>query len=187
MIDAHAEAKSYVKGIIEGLTMGDGQILLAIMWITKDAKRYHSKFPHVLGLDVTFGTNAEKRPLFRASGKTSNNKNVPHVNSFIPSQQRWVFEWILKDALPSILDANALKKTCIIMTDQDEQLVGTLLYELRLGNSMIYGEARNRLCKWHKVSITQRLLEVLRYNLNHIISMFHRSTEDMRSRQMVFA
>ncbi len=170
--------------IIEGLTMGDGQILLAIMWITKDAKRYHSKFPHVLGLDVTFGTNAEKRPLFRASGKTSNNKNVPHVNSFIPSQQRWVFEWILKDALPSTLDANALKKTCIITTDQDEQLVGTLLHELRLGKNMIYGEARNRLCKWHKVSITYHLLE---YNLNHIISMFHRSTEDMRSRQMVFA
>ena len=123
------------------------------MWVTKTGKSYHSKFPHVLGFDVAFGTNAEKQPLFRASGKTSGNRNIPHVNAFIPSQQRWVFEWCLKDGLPLILDIKALKKTCIIMTDQDEQLVGTLLYELKLNTSAIYGMARNRLCKWHKVSL----------------------------------
>jgi hypothetical protein len=126
------------------------------MWVTKDGKKYHSKFPHVLGLDVTFGTNAEKRPLFRASGKTSNNNNIPHVNAFIPSQQRWVFGWCIRDGLSSILHAEALLKTCIIMTDQDEQLVSTLLFELKLASSCIFGVARNRLCKWHKVCcITQ--------------------------------
>lgn len=133
VIDPSEEAKSFIKNVIEGLTLGNGSILLAVMWVTKDGKKYHKKFPHVLGLDVTFGTNKEKRPLLRGSGKTSNNKNIPHVNAFIPSQQRWVFEWCVKDGIPAILDADALRKTCIIMSDQDEQLVGTLLVELRLG------------------------------------------------------
>ena len=151
VFDTQAEAKSFIKSVIEGLTLEDGSILLAVMWVVESGRRYHSKFPRVLGLDVTFGTNAEKRPLFRVSGKTANNNNIPSVNAYIPSEQRWVFEWCLKDGLPSILDPKALKKTSIILTDQDEQLVGTLLFELRLGDNSIYGAARNRLCKWHKV------------------------------------
>ncbi len=152
VIDPTAEAESFVRNLIKGLSVEDGSVLLAIMWVTKDGKRYHQKYPHVLGLDVTFGTNAEKRPLFRSSGKTSDNNNIPHVNAFIPSEQRWVFEWCLHNAMPSLLDANALRKTSIIITDQDERMVGTLLSTLRNGNSPIYGNAMNRLCKWHKVT-----------------------------------
>jgi hypothetical protein len=150
--DVSTEAKSFVKNLIQQLTTGDGTILLAVMWISDEGKRYHTKFPHVLGCDVTFGTNAEKRPLFRASGKTSDNKNIPHINAFVPSQQRWVFEWIFEDGLPSILDGTALSKTCLILTDQDAQLVGTLLNKLRdSGRICTYGSALNRLCSWHKI------------------------------------
>jgi hypothetical protein len=148
--DVSQDAKSFVKSLISQLTTGDGTILLAVMWVSEDGKLYHKKFPHVLGCDVTFGTNAEKRPLFRASGKTMDNKNIPHVNAFVPSQQRWVFDWIFEDGLPSILDEAALKKTCIILTDQDHQLVGALLTKLR--DNGTYGHAMNRLCKWHKIS-----------------------------------
>ena len=153
--DVSQDAKSFVKSLISQLTTGDGTILLAVMWVTDDGKLYHKKFPHVLGCDVTFGTNAEKRPLFRASGKTMDNKNIPHVNAFAPSQQRWVFDWIFEDGLPSILDEAALMKTCIILTDQDHQLVGALLTKLR--DNGTYGHALNRLCKWHKISIQTSL------------------------------
>ena len=151
--DVSQEAKSFVKNLINQLTTGDGTILLAVMWITDDGKLYHKKFPHVLGCDVTFGTNAEKRPLFRASGKTADNKNIPHINAFVPSQQRWVFDWIFEDGLPTILDVDDLQKTCIILTDQDAQLVGSLLTKLHLKGDGTYGRALNRLCKWHKISI----------------------------------
>lgn len=153
MNDVSQDAQSFVKSLISQLTTGDGTILLAVMWVTEDGKLYHKKFPHVLGCDVTFGTNAEKRPLFRASGKTMDNKNIPHVNAFVPSQQRWVFDWIFEDGLPSILDEAALTKTCIILTDQDHQLVGALLTKLRDSGNSTYGHAMNRLCKWHKMSI----------------------------------
>ena len=173
VIDVSTEAKSFIKSVIDGLTLRDGSILLAIMWVTEEGRSYHVKFPHVLGIDVTFGTNAEKRPLLRTSGKTSNNKNVPHVNAFIPSEQRWVFEWCLKDGLPSVLDRNALEKTCIIMTDQDDQLVGTLLLELKNSNSPIYGKARNRLCKWHKVCFSTRIMVLVYINYPALTNESH--------------
>ena len=102
-------------------------------------------------MDVTFGLNAEKRPTFRVSSKTSDNQNLPHFNAHIPSQQRWVFDWLVGDALPILLDAKALKKTSIILTDQDAQLVGTLLSTLDMKADNKYGHARNRLCIFHKV------------------------------------
>lgn len=46
-------------------------------------------------------------------------------------------------------------KTCTIMTDQDDKLVGKLSIEFKLHNNAIYGKTRNRLCKfckWHKIS-----------------------------------
>ena len=132
------------------MTLKNGTILLAVMYVTKDGKKYHRKFPHVLGLDFTHGTNAAERPLFRATGKTFNNNNIPHVNCMCPCEQMWIIDWCVKSGLPSILDADALKKTCIIITDQDMQMVGVLMAELRLGESAIYGEALNRLCGWHK-------------------------------------
>lgn len=155
MNDVSADAKSFVKSLIQQLTTGDGTILLAVMFISEEGRKYHIKFPHVLGCDVTFGTNAEKRPLFRASCKTMDNKNIPNINAFVPSQQRWVFDWLFEDGLPTILDADALQKTSMIITDQDNQLVGTLLTSLRrvCGGKGSYGHALNRLCKWHKMSI----------------------------------
>ena len=92
VVDVNSEEKLFIKHVTEGLTLEDGSILLAIVRVTKDGKSYYSKFPHVLGFDVTFGTNAEKRPLFRATCKTSDSRNISHVNAFIPSEQRWIFE-----------------------------------------------------------------------------------------------
>ena len=70
------DAKSFLKHVIKALTV-NGRVLLAVAWVTDKGRLYHQQFPYVLGMDVTFGTNAEKHPLFRASSKTSNNNNVP--------------------------------------------------------------------------------------------------------------
>lgn len=61
------DAEMFVKSsLIKQLTTGDGIVLLAVMWVTNDWFTYHQKIPFLLGCDVTFGTNSEKRPLFRA-------------------------------------------------------------------------------------------------------------------------
>lgn len=48
------------------------------------------------------------------------NKLLPFVEAFIPSRQKWVFNWLWTKAYPSLLDEDALAKTCIILVDQDE-------------------------------------------------------------------
>jgi ribosomal protein L5 len=53
--------------------------------------RYFDLYPEVMGFDVTFGTNKEKRPMARATIKTSSNKNVPFFNALLPSGASWVF------------------------------------------------------------------------------------------------
>ena len=153
-MDIHDDGKAFIKHIIRGLTLKNGTILLAIMWVTSKGKLYHRKFPHVLGFDVTFGTNAEKWGIFQVTLKTSNIKNIPLINAYIPLEQKWLFHWCIAQAIPCILDEKYLSKTCIIMTDQDTQLVGAIMDELHLGNHTVYGDAKNRLCKWHKVSLT---------------------------------
>lgn len=152
MNEVDQEASDYVESVIKGLEIGDGgEILLGIAWATEDGRESHKAFPHVLGVDVTFNTNNEKRPLFRVIGKNARNKNLPFVDAFIPSMQRYVFSWLFSEALPFILDPLALKKTSMILTDQDVHMIEALNAVLR-NNDKKYSTALHRLCKWHKVS-----------------------------------
>jgi hypothetical protein len=109
-------------------------------------------FPSVLGVDVVFGTNQEKRPLMRGTGKSAENKNLPLFNAFLPSQQRWVFDWIMTDAIPSLFEPGALKLTELILSDQDPQLCDAI-DKVIVSEDKIYGAAKRRGCKWHVVRI----------------------------------
>ena len=145
-------AQQYIQSVIEGLSLGDGHFLLAVVFVTADEVRYHSMFPSVLGVDVVFGTNQERRPHMRGTCKSSDNKNIPLFNAFLPSQQKWVFEWVMTDALPSLLDPEALKLTDIILSDQDPQLCGSI-DKVIISRDKLYGDAMRRECIWHKVTI----------------------------------
>ena len=108
------------------------------------------KYPDVLGLDVTYGKNNEKRPQFRVIGKNARNRNIPIVDAFLPSQQQYVFRWLFKDAVPTLFDKFALSCTQIIMTDQDLHMIQGLSHPLN--DLRLYGDVSRRLCKWHKMS-----------------------------------
>jgi hypothetical protein len=146
------EAKDHVKNVIKGLGLGDGQILLAVAWITKESKKYHKKYPFLLGQDGTFRTNAEKRALERLVSKSLNNNNLPIVNSFTPSRARWVYDWLWGDAYPYLVDLLSLLLTELILYDQDEQNIGASESQLSMNEEESkYGDAKRRICKWHKV------------------------------------
>jgi len=57
------------------------------MWLDETAKRYHRLYPEILGVDVTFRTNAEKRGLYRGCSKAIDMRNLPNIFAFIPSNQ----------------------------------------------------------------------------------------------------
>jgi hypothetical protein len=72
-----SSAQKYIQPVIDSLELGGGQFLLAVVFVIADAVRYHSMFLSVLGVDVVFGTNQEKRPHMRGTGKSSYNKHIP--------------------------------------------------------------------------------------------------------------
>ena len=146
------ETNTYVKAVVNALSLGDDEILLAIAWATAEGRLYHIKYPQVLGIDVKYGTNSERRPLARGVGKTGNERNFTPVNSYMPSEQRYAYSWVTGEGIQGCLDADALLKTTVIPTDEDKDQIAAIDGVLKTPNSTL-GKARLRLCKWHKVSL----------------------------------
>ena len=82
-----SEAKSCIKSVTLGLSLGGGEFLLAIMWVSKTGRHFHRLHPKLFGVDVKFRVNQEERPLFRSCGRNTSGKNLPGINGFLPSQQ----------------------------------------------------------------------------------------------------
>ena len=54
----------FAQAIINALKLTGGRsLLLCVAWVTKEQVNFLDRFPWVITMDVTFGTNAEKRPL----------------------------------------------------------------------------------------------------------------------------
>jgi MULE transposase domain len=122
--------------------------------------RYFDLYPEVIGFDVTFGTNKEKRPMARATIKTSSNKNVPFFNALLPSGASWVFRWVFHDALPRLLSKESLANLHLILVDDDHHC-NTQIDSAR--NLKKIPNAQYRLCKWHKVRTEYLLLHLHLY------------------------
>lgn len=96
-------------------------------------------------MDVTFATNVEDRPLFRLIGRTSENKNIPLMSAFMPSQCAWVFHWLFDEVIPSLFQD--IRQLRLITTDEDR-------LQIRAFESLktkYFPFADYRLCKFHKV------------------------------------
>ena len=67
------EVCCFVRNVIEALRIGDDNFLLAVAWTTNDGYVSHMRFLYVLGTDMNFGNNNEKRPHIRSIGKNARN------------------------------------------------------------------------------------------------------------------
>ena len=142
----------YVKNVVQALQLEGGEVLLAVAWVTEESRLYHQMFPRVLGLDVKYGTNNERRPLLRFVGRTGGNGIYSVMNCYMPSEQQYAFAWAISTALPYCLDADALKRTDIVLSDEDKDQLDTLFLALNVKADSAMGHFIIRLCKWHKVS-----------------------------------
>ena len=57
------DTQSFVKSVVDGLSIGDGEFLIAVVWITERGCPCHSLYTFAKGYDVKYRTNSEKRPL----------------------------------------------------------------------------------------------------------------------------
>ena len=118
------------------------------------AETASQKFPFILGYDETFRTNSEKRPCARLCGMSMDNKLLCFVEAFLPSKQKWVFNWLWKVTFPTLLNHPALKNTSIVLVDQDEHSWTAMSVNLE-SQDAVYGYSEGRLCNWQKVRMNE--------------------------------
>lgn len=136
----------YINRIRRSMSIPDtNQILLAAAWCTDQERRLVSLFPDVMAADVTEQTNKEKRPLLLLGSLTSNNESFTFCRAFLPSMQRWVFDWFFSTAVPALFPQETLHRNSLMLTDGDSKEYGAFMdaAELHFPNS------RHRLCSWH--------------------------------------
>ena len=77
-----AESKSYIKFVTLVLSIGEGNFLIATLWISKTGRHSHRLHPKLFGADAKFRAKAEERSLFRSCGRNVSLKNLPSANIF---------------------------------------------------------------------------------------------------------
>jgi hypothetical protein len=79
-------------------------------------------FPEVLMGDVTFQTNGEGRPLFVTAAFDAYMNAFTPVRAFLPSECQWVFYWIWRVAIPTLLGRENIARTQLVLTDGDPKM-----------------------------------------------------------------
>lgn len=105
----HNEIKDECSTMRQSLQMEDGRILIAIAWVRNEEKCLFELFPEVLKADVTSQTNKEKRPLFLVVAKDSYGKTFTVLQCFLPSEQKWILQWLWETAFPTLVCKSVLR------------------------------------------------------------------------------
>lgn len=113
--------------------------------------RCYQMFPQCLGMDCTWGTNQEKRAMFRLIGRTADNKNIPLLCAFLPNVCQFSFRWLFNDAIPTLFGRENCQKLRLLFSDEDE----TCIRAFDSVQKDLFPQAVVRTCKWHKVGDVQ--------------------------------
>ena len=154
-------------------TLRVGQkILLGVAWCRKDEQKLFELFPEVLMFDVTFGTNTESRPLGVSASMDGNMNVFTPFRVFMPSQCQWVFDWIIGNAMPSLL-GESLKRVQLFMSDGDSKIYSA--YDKFRTEYM--PNSRHQLCMYHLVTkgledLTPQLSGLDRIDVTNQIATF---------------
>jgi hypothetical protein len=128
----------------------DQKLLVACAWVTPEEWRLFQLYGNVLYIDVTNDTNQEKRPMLTIVVKDGNGKTYTVLRCLMPHECRWIFRWLFKISLPTLLGRDNLKRVNVVITDGDTQETAVLddcIDTLFLPN----GAVRVR-CLWHAVN-----------------------------------
>ena len=135
-----------LASLSETLLVGQ-KVMLAVAWSREDERQLFEKFPEILMMDVTFGTNSETRPLCMTAGLDGNMNVFTPVRAFMPSQCQWVFDWIFSTALPRLM-GSSLQRVQICLTDGDSKIYNA--YDKTKDKNMPHSV--HMLCIYHLVT-----------------------------------
>jgi hypothetical protein len=127
----------------------DQPLLLAVLWATAEERALFEKYPNVVKIDTTFGTNKNGLPLVVLSGKTSNNETFTIARGNLPNERAFVFKWLFEDALPALFPSKLLGRVQLIISDGDSQEIVQISAAVSPGGSLEF--ALRLQCVFHIV------------------------------------
>ncbi len=141
------------KEVREALRVDDSEnILLAIPWVTNESVRLFRLFPEVTFFDTQQKTNRERRLCFLGCGKDSENRVFTYFWAFMPSECRWMFDWLYSKAMPILLGIIHVQKTILSLTDGDSNEYNPLEEAIKEGT---FAMSEHGLCGFHLVDRSQ--------------------------------
>jgi len=86
------------------LKLGDDEdILVSFAWCHDEEKRMMVMFLEYPCTDMTFGLNREQRNLVTFVGCDGHNKSFTGFRCWMPSKQKFAYQWAIGVALPSLV------------------------------------------------------------------------------------
>ena len=64
-----SDMERHVMSVVKALTLEYGEVLIGIVWTTKEGRLSHICYPEILGVDITYEDNNENRPHMCVIGK----------------------------------------------------------------------------------------------------------------------
>ena len=122
-------------------------LFVAVMWVTKGERELFRKFPNLVKIDTTFGTNDRSMPLLSITGLTSTGQTFTIVRAYIPNEQAWVFRWILSHSLPQLLGVESMQRIVVILSDGDSTEIAQINHLV----DELCPLAHRLRCGWHLV------------------------------------
>ncbi len=142
-----------IQHIRNDLVVGK-KVLLAAAWSREDERLFFHRFPEVLMIDVTMGTNNQGRPLAVTCSPGPDMKTFVPMRCFLPSQCRWVFDWLFSSAIPLLLGRESLQRTQLVLSDGDPKIY----HAFDDAQLKWYPNAKHGLCLFHLVTKPLKML-----------------------------
>jgi len=103
-------------------------------------------YPEYIAMDLTFGTNVQRRPLFAVAGIDGRNHTFPLLRAFLPSKECIALRWVILKALPTLLGRDVLDHVSVIASDMEDSICQSIATGI---NSGLFPKARHRLDYYH--------------------------------------
>lgn len=123
------------------------EILLAVSIASDKMLRLVHMFPELSYMDVTGGTNKQKRDLFLAVAHDASGETFIGNATSIPSGKRWVFSTIYQSFFLLLYGETTMSRLRLALTDDDNAEWGPL--DNCIKTMPCYGKATHMLCVFH--------------------------------------
>ena len=143
------EVTEFAKERRKVLNLRDDQKLMLMgAYITEPDYERFKKFPEVMMIDCTHGTDEEKRELCTATGKDRHNNVYPISRCAIPNARNMIFHWKFSTFYKVHLPQKFHDRVRLIITDGDQNECSQIDIAIRSG---LFPNAVRSRCIWHIV------------------------------------